>query len=459
MKHGTTPIETAYLGGRILTLDPANPIAQAIACTDGYIVAVGTDTDILALCDPQTEIIPLEGDFVVPGRMDAHRTAILNVFEDQYWKIDPVWDLDSILEEGEIYLEEGPGGTVFGYGFDPHVLEDYPAPDDRQSLLDQITDRRPVALLGRDGITLWTNGYAASLLQQHQEAQGLDRLSTDDALTFLVDIDPLDIARAFQDLTGAAAANGFTALSSYGTPDIFRRLLSEALYQHPDQAMFPQMRILDSRFLCGEGEETPYLGDAGPSGLWEPTMVDFLLVDSDALTYLAEGRFAALAMEAAQDGKAVHVEAMDLPSVRLACQAFESIREAGYGDTPLILATDCPLQSLAGEYPHWDTFACTWVTSEFDNRMVSMAQTTEEVYRFATVEGAKLFGLAAQAGQIKVGYRADFARYGQDPYSYALTDLASVYAEQTIISGEVAFDWEEMNHKADYDMMMKGQLI
>ncbi|MDR3518819.1 MAG: amidohydrolase [Azospirillaceae bacterium] len=56
----------------ITTLDRGNPTASAVAIKDGRFLAVGTDSDILALAAPTTRKIDLKGRSVLPGLIDNH---------------------------------------------------------------------------------------------------------------------------------------------------------------------------------------------------------------------------------------------------------------------------------------------------------------------------------------------------------------------------------------------------
>jgi hypothetical protein len=59
-------------GGTILTQDPSQPKAQALAVTGERILAVGAASDIAELRGPQTRSIDLAGRTVLPGIIDAH---------------------------------------------------------------------------------------------------------------------------------------------------------------------------------------------------------------------------------------------------------------------------------------------------------------------------------------------------------------------------------------------------
>jgi predicted amidohydrolase YtcJ len=58
--------------GKVITVDPADSIAQAIAVKDGLIQAVGDDEAIRALIGEKTKLIDLGGKAVTPGLVDPH---------------------------------------------------------------------------------------------------------------------------------------------------------------------------------------------------------------------------------------------------------------------------------------------------------------------------------------------------------------------------------------------------
>ena len=60
------------INGKIWTVNPAQPEAQAVACRDGKIVAVGTTAEIRSMAGPETKVVDLRGRRVVPGFNDAH---------------------------------------------------------------------------------------------------------------------------------------------------------------------------------------------------------------------------------------------------------------------------------------------------------------------------------------------------------------------------------------------------
>ncbi len=59
-------------GGRILTLDGASRVAQAVALRGEHILAVGSDAELAGLVGPATQVTELRGRTVMPGLIDGH---------------------------------------------------------------------------------------------------------------------------------------------------------------------------------------------------------------------------------------------------------------------------------------------------------------------------------------------------------------------------------------------------
>ena len=64
--------DLALTNGKILTVDAAFSVAQALAVDDGRIVAVGTNDEIRRHVGAATEVVDLRGATVIPGLIDNH---------------------------------------------------------------------------------------------------------------------------------------------------------------------------------------------------------------------------------------------------------------------------------------------------------------------------------------------------------------------------------------------------
>jgi predicted amidohydrolase YtcJ len=83
-RAGTNPADLILTNGKIITVDPAFTIAQAIAIAGDRILAVGPDAGMAAMAGPATRVVDLKGKAVIPGITDGHahmdREALRNVF-------------------------------------------------------------------------------------------------------------------------------------------------------------------------------------------------------------------------------------------------------------------------------------------------------------------------------------------------------------------------------------------
>ena len=61
------PPELILHHGRITTLNPGQPEAQAIALREGLVLATGSDAEVLPLAGPATRLVDLGGRRVIPG--------------------------------------------------------------------------------------------------------------------------------------------------------------------------------------------------------------------------------------------------------------------------------------------------------------------------------------------------------------------------------------------------------
>ena len=66
MRH----VQQIYHNGVVATVDKEFRFTQAVAVTDGRIVKVGSEAEVLALRTSDTEVIDLHGNLMLPGLCD-----------------------------------------------------------------------------------------------------------------------------------------------------------------------------------------------------------------------------------------------------------------------------------------------------------------------------------------------------------------------------------------------------
>jgi predicted amidohydrolase YtcJ len=66
------PADLVLRGGKVVTVDPRQPQAEALAVRGPRIAAVGTNEAIARHIGPQTRVIELEGKLLIPGFIEGH---------------------------------------------------------------------------------------------------------------------------------------------------------------------------------------------------------------------------------------------------------------------------------------------------------------------------------------------------------------------------------------------------
>ena len=138
--------DRVLVSGRIITIDAADSIAEAVAIKDGRILAVGTNAQVLALTGPGTERIDLHGLTATPGLLDAHchfadgAVDRLYVLDLSYPGVKSVGDVVARLQTERAK----PGEWIRGRGWDEGKLAErrYILASD----LDAVVPDRPVWL-------------------------------------------------------------------------------------------------------------------------------------------------------------------------------------------------------------------------------------------------------------------------------------------------------------------------
>ncbi len=64
--------DLVLMNGKIVTMDEAQPEAQALAAKEDVIVAVGSDEEVKSYISSSTKVIDLDGKLAIPGFIDGH---------------------------------------------------------------------------------------------------------------------------------------------------------------------------------------------------------------------------------------------------------------------------------------------------------------------------------------------------------------------------------------------------
>jgi predicted amidohydrolase YtcJ len=163
------PADRIIRGGSIVTVNPAQPTAEAVAIAEGRIVAVGSEADVMKHKGEATEVIDLGGRTLVPGFVDGHSHffSLIDVQTQALCASPPagtcnnVADVIAALKRVQERRKLGPGKFVMGFGYDPELLAERRPPTKQE--LDAAFPDNPVILVHVSGHGAMLNSKALAL--------------------------------------------------------------------------------------------------------------------------------------------------------------------------------------------------------------------------------------------------------------------------------------------------------
>jgi predicted amidohydrolase YtcJ len=142
-----------YRGGDIVTVNDAQPFAEAVAIKEGKIIAVGSMDEIAKHRDAKTEIVDLAGHALLPGFVDGHghcfgtglQAASANLLAPPDYTIT---DIPGIIAELRKYAQSETAkkyGLILGFGYDEAQLKEQRPPNRHE--LDEVSKDIPVYII------------------------------------------------------------------------------------------------------------------------------------------------------------------------------------------------------------------------------------------------------------------------------------------------------------------------
>ncbi len=144
---------------KVLTMDLAAPRAEAVAITNGRVLAVGSKQDIAGTRGPNTRLISAQGNSVLPGFIEAHMHIFMGAAELHHLPLAGLGGFDQVDKAVKAYIPTQPKAKVlFGAGAD-YAIMGAGVPLSRHHL-DRMCGDRPFAVASADHHTMWANTKA-----------------------------------------------------------------------------------------------------------------------------------------------------------------------------------------------------------------------------------------------------------------------------------------------------------
>ena len=146
---------TLFINGDILTMNDAQPSAEAIAVKDGRIIAVGNDGDVRKSAGKNPKVRDLSGHTLLPGFIDTDGHIAGGAFTAGIANLQPppagnVSNFAGLIAELKQWSDKNPNAPwIIGFGYDDSLLTEGRHPT--RAELDKISTERPVVILHVSG--------------------------------------------------------------------------------------------------------------------------------------------------------------------------------------------------------------------------------------------------------------------------------------------------------------------
>ena len=156
--------DTVILHGKIYTVNPQQPWAEAVAIGGGRIIAVGSDKAVAAYQSASTKVIDAQGQMVLPGFFDSHIHILGGAGTLDELDLSGWWgggpkspaDFQRMIKD---YAAQHPRDKwIRGMGWTYDIFGKGGLPN--KKLIDDVVPDRPVFLVAYDGHTAVANSAA-----------------------------------------------------------------------------------------------------------------------------------------------------------------------------------------------------------------------------------------------------------------------------------------------------------
>lgn len=403
---------TVFRGGKLYTLDPGRPWAEAVAVRGRDILAVGSDEDVTAAAGSGARVVDLDGRMLLPGFVEAHIHPLLGGLLTSGVDLQLPTKDDALAAIAQ-YAASHPAGVVRGFGWRMDMVG--PEGPHRADLDAMIPDR-PALLFAIDAHSAWVNsatlraagitrdtpdpvpGFSYYARDADGEPTGFV-LEAPALLALLGAIDPPTpdrLAALFAEWAAKAAAAGITAVFDAGMPPLgddpdgladvytdaetrgalpFRVVVAHLVKDPPiEDAVAATLRLRDRLGTeLVHGGVLKIVGDGGLEGhtgyLFEPYADR---PDTCGQTPFSEEQWHRLIAEADAAGVDVHIHSIGDRTTRIALDAIAAAiaanpaRDRRHAIAHLELVDDADLPRF-GELGVIGQFSANWMAADPSN--------------------------------------------------------------------------------------------
>ncbi|NNG26685.1 MAG: amidohydrolase, partial [Ignavibacteriaceae bacterium] len=142
-------MKTAFINGKVFTVNISKPNAEAVVVEDGTIKFVGSTKNANNYIDDQTEVIDLHGKLMLPGFIDSHLHFTSGGFYLLGINLRPALSKAEFVFILKDYVKDNEGRWITGGRWDHESWQDKTLPT--KELIDSISPSTPVFVSRIDG--------------------------------------------------------------------------------------------------------------------------------------------------------------------------------------------------------------------------------------------------------------------------------------------------------------------
>lgn len=443
--------DTIFMGGRIYTQDSDMPWAEAVACKDGRIIAVGDFEMLRDFEGKDTEYVDLEGGVMLPGYIDTCGHPVLNAFSDSCLYLKPGNLENTLAQIADHAAKVGESRIIFAYGYDENILNDM-EPEKTRECLDKICVDKPIIILGMSGLHCWFNNYALDMVKNAAEEDEIETITLQYLLSVLEPFDFDTIPERVPDEMQKYAERGFTSIFDCGAPEFFASVYQNMMVELFHESMIKE-RLYGSLLISRDVNPSMAIRKLAQyntncvelEGLINFDTLKLVINRTDDRNSLSTAILNDICMEAGDKGFNVHIDAVGKDAVFEAIEALESVRAAGYRKNSFTIAhdeifnpeelADTSFRQDIKESPGTiDKMTTDWLC-------IKNAKNVEEAIDMLTIDAAIQLGINNIFGSIEKGKHADFVIFNENPLDADdLSAFKALRSAMTVIEGQVVYE-------------------
>lgn len=157
-----TQADLIVTNARVITMDEANPRAEAVAIKGNEIAAVGSKADIEGMKGKGTKVVDAAGATVMPGLIESHVHIFMGAAELESLDLSTTQGIDNLTKAAREFAAQRPDDKlIYASKVLYNVIGDgiYVTRQD----LDKVMPDRPFAMMDAGHHTVWANTKALEL--------------------------------------------------------------------------------------------------------------------------------------------------------------------------------------------------------------------------------------------------------------------------------------------------------